>query len=1755
MPADNSVETIRRELKKTIVDYIETEYFGKTDELRTRVDAELQRDGALFQKPYFEATPAYVVAQDGLHDCKIPSAAKKSLLSMAGAKRGVFPSPYRHQIDALEAFWCGKDVLVSTGTGSGKTECFMWPMISKLSVEASVSPDTWSRRAVRALVLYPMNALVADQVGRLRKILGGDACDFLSAWAPESRSCRRPQFGMYTGRTPYPGDTRMPMRDKEYAQTLARDILGTCPADLKKLKEAGRCPEKADLTEYVKQLKGGADPWSAQDAELLTRFEMQQHVPDILVTNYSMLQYMLIRHPEQGIWDATRDWLDACPAEKLLIVIDEAHMYKGAAGGEVALLLRRLAFKLGVAMDRFQFILTSASIPKDDSSTVRFYEDMTGKAGNDLAIIRGTTQDRTAMGTGEIPVAALERVDLENLQAEDAVVIKQIAAFLNDMGHSPLPAMSLIDARCELGRALAGTATFCRLDGAARGACHSMDELAELVFPGQDKGAVALDILMNLAALALDEASRPLLPMRMHMFIRGVQSLTACVNPACPNRGDDSLPLGKIYLNKPAGRCSCGAKTYNLMTDRTCGALFLRGHAESTDGDFYFWNEKPEVSQGYSEVDLYVPSGSESLDKLRTGWLNSVTGKVMCDDGHAGEDGFIKVAFCLKGEDDAKQTFSECPKCKAQYKNGAGLVGFATHGNEPFYNVVARQFDLQPRSNDPTALELNPNAGKKVILFADSRQSAARVAKDLTETSDRNLAVNVIALAGRELDGWPVREKDKNLDKLYPAFLKVLHDNGIRIFSGESKTLIDVALGRMENEVFVDEDEDAYDWLIESCGDEPESFQECLLSCLCDRYKSLADSTIAWLKPSKTARREVGKILKSGNLNLSEEEFDAIFYAWSSYVLVRRFGLDPAIKPGVRMRVIPYTSRYGIDPSNIFEGQRKGQTSLANLLQAHYGEEGFKTIEKALQSFLEPSAAGSGEHSFIGMTKVKLVVNPQADWKYCLRCGKVAPYDLWGKCPHCHLGQMASMNGDFKRVAFWRDPIERTLSGDLAALKSRINTEEHTAQLSHKDQGADTWSTTEEFELRFQDIFVGDTHEPVDVLSCTTTMEVGIDIGSLTAVGLRNIPPMRENYQQRAGRAGRRGSAISTIVTYVDNRPFDNVYFRSPERIVRGALREPGIDVNNQKLVKRHLATVFFTRLGDELGTSIERLPINEFVEQHYSPELKERIAKLGFNPAELSQLVPKDIEIDQERLGACVAAEVDALVSDFKEHPEMYLLAAGKGDEYKSLLDCLLERAILPTYSFPRNVVGFDIEDPKDSKRLLQRPERSLDVAVSEYAPGRELVVNKRSYISGGIYAHASKKSKNEESRKAPAKPYFASPDYRSDIYFCSNPACGWLGMKEALAPGPCCPFCGGKELERKDFLKPWGFAPLGGAEVDTAMPPVENSYAEPPSYSATPNAVMAKSCYSRIEYANRHDCSLVVANKGPAGKGFDICEKCGAAYPSSARAEAGRNIRPPFRRDYKNMPARCDHTFVEGMVIGDVFNTDLVIFSLAVNPNEVCVDYENPWLKRASLSLAEAFRLAAVDMLDVDFSELCVGSRIRYGLDACYVDIYLYDSLSSGAGYSSLLGNDKALEGILSRSRGILQGCDCDSACIECLVHYQNKMVHKHLDRHCACELLDYAQHGLVRTATRKRPAALFTPLEKALSLEADAQVAIAEEGLHVSLSGHSVTVKAIPDMANKEVQAGNELVFWERQLEKSLPLVFEEVLRQLSWAHMGR
>lgn len=1734
MAATQSVEQLQRELKKTVVDYIETEYFGKSPELRERCDDELRNTTLLFQDPYFEATPAYETAPNGISNSNIPPTAKRYLEEMVRKGKGVFENPYKHQIKALEAFWSGRDVLVSTGTGSGKTECFMWPMISKLSDEAARSPRSWKQRGVRALVMYPMNALVADQLSRLRKILGGPESEFATTWNAGSMRGRRPQFGMYTGRTPYPGSKQDDKKDLKYAETVMRDLVDISDDDKQKLVDCGRMPSKENLGAFAREIESHQVGWNSKDAELLTRFEMRTHTPDILVTNYSMLQYMLIRTTEEPIWEDTRKWLHLNPDEKLLVIIDEAHMYKGSAGGEVALLLRRLMHKLNIPSNRVQFILTSASIPEDDTSTIKFYRDMTGKTSASLEIVRGSVVQSDVNGDLDLNAKDLITINLDALVSGDDEIAAQVDSLSSILAIQHLPFETKTEAQLWLGSVLPRVRAFERLNSAVRGSCMTLSELADVVFPDQSERNAATDILLNLSALALGSKNASLLPVRMHMFVRGVQELTACINPACPDGAHDGLPLGKISINHAPGRCACGAKTYDLQTDRSCGAVFIKGYVSTQEGDFYFWNEAPATSKGFKKVLLYIPHESENVNSKDVCWINSITGKVYQDDSHAGEPGYLRVIICKEDDKENRNDLQNvsCPKCGSQIY----LTDYITKGNEPFYNVIAKQFEMQPLSTSKEALEENPNAGKKVLLFSDSRQEAARIARDLSNASDKNLMTKLIAIAAREVEDKYAN--DATLELVYPAFLDVIRKNKTSVFSGDDRKRVLNDIRSVSDEL---EDED-YDEALDSLAQAPTPYSKALLACLCDKYRTYCDSTIGWIRPIKKNVKKACRRLRNHAIDITEEEFESIFFAWSSYILVRNAAIDQGIENSTKADFLPPRSTIGVNLDNVFEGQRKGIRSLEAVLKQRFFDEQIDEISKELRKFLLLEKNTNRGH--LNPKLVYLHIDPDAGWMVCPACGKIVPSTLWGTCPRCKQDEPQRLKS-FDGIAFWRNPVVEALNGTSSSLKSSINTEEHTAQLSHKDQQGDTWSTTEEYEMRFQDIYIGDKRDPVDILSCTTTMEVGIDIGSLTAVGLRNIPPMRENYQQRAGRAGRRGTAISTILTYVDTHPFDNAYYENPSKIVRGELREPRIDVDNRKLVRRHIATVIFGDYGGDQDESIEAIKLDDFFAYRFD-SFKQYLEEYRLPEEELKTLVPEDLPVNLDEIKLRIFGDLLQLKQTFEATPAVFLET--DGEQYQSLLDALLGAAILPTYSFPRNVIGFNVEND-DGKTLKEEPQRSLELALSEYAPGREIIIDKKTYISGGLFSHVSKYSKNPEHAAHPAKAYFDSEGYNKEVCFCGNPACGWFGLKEDLNEGGGCPLCSNTELDRYDLLKPWGFAPKNGREATNYDRP-QKSYAESPSYSAIPSERLRDTHYANLTFKDRKDCTLVIANRGPENAGFDICGLCGAAVPAQAHetASAIKGIKPPYISSAKGSAAYCNHDFHRSVVIGGTFNTDMVIFQIEANAAEVCSEFSNPWMLEATESLAEAFRLAAVSLLDIDFSELCVGSRRRFANSTTYIDIYLFDALSSGAGYSSLLADELIIDQLLGEVRNILSACDCDRACLRCLKHFKNKRKHGFLNRFAALDLLNYATDGIVQASCRHAATRLFQPLICALREESIFVDRIEGMRLSISHNGKTASIRIIPNMAVKPKNA-TDIIVWENEIEQNLPKVFDTVISKLS------
>lgn len=1737
------VKSTHEALKNKLIDYISTVYLGKNDSLRSACIDELKTAGLLYQEPYIEANHAYLSVKNGIGKADLPSDVKIILQEMTDKNLGVFPNPYMHQIESLENYYRGKDLFVSTGTGSGKTECFMWPLATKLLMEQMHSPETWKIRGVRTIMLYPMNALVSDQMGRLRKMIGNGENGFHSIIHNLAPGSRVPQFGMYTGRTPYPGENSFDENVK-YAETIRRDILVQSEEVKDKLKDLGKYPSKANLESFVDRLETpGSVLTDSNDAELVTRYEMQLSCPDILITNYSMLEYMLMRPIEKTIWESTREWLESNADNRLLFIIDEAHMYRGSAGGEVALLIRRVLHKLGIGRNRVQFILTSASVPSDDAPIYKFACDLSAQneEENSFKIIRGKEEPLELTGE-EIEAKSLFDFDIDALQGDWSTKKDAIVDFAKRLN---------VDAMCDFNNEksvevwlyeyLFNTNPMRRIMQATRGNAMSFERLALKAFPNEEKAIAqkATSTFLAIAPLAKNSNNQVLYPARLHMMFRGLQGIYACSNPMCDHKNHDgNLGIGKVYLNKPGTRCECGGIIYELLNERSCGALFLRGYMDFTEGkNPFIWNEPGiQFTENLKEVLFYVIPNDGTFKKkkdIEVGWLNALTGRMDYYNDHTDENGFLHVAYCTaesKGRPDIF-TFKSCPKCE---KNRFNATDFVTKGNEPFFNIVSEQFYVQPLVPKYSNLV---NQGRKVLLFSDSRQRAAVLARDLTRAADEDAMKKALTVAAKELQEWATdNDEEPTMSLLYTFFLKVAYQNGLRFFYGNNEIDLLKDLAKMEERYKKKGDALKYDRMAKKFfSHKPDQFNEHLLRQLCSNFRSLTDAGLCWIEPCDIddSFEEIEEEFEKANISMKIEEFKILFAAWAMEIMTSEYAIGSDIPDSTRRNLTAYRQRLGV------ENETELPTRIRSFLLEHgYTKEQITVITSQLCTFL---AKGTGASSYyLNMEMVSLHYDAEHEWYKCPRCSGIFPYTVWGKCAHCGKGIPRLMDkDDFKGIDFWRSPVLKAIQGDPQALMTRINTEEHTAQLSHKDQRSNTWSTTEDFEMRFQNVHINNDR-PVDILSCTTTMEVGIDIGSLTAVGLRNIPPMRENYQQRAGRAGRKSAAISTIVTFADNRPHDSYYFHNPEKIISGEPRTPWIDVHNTKLVSRHFNVMLITEFFDSIKCGTDQKEIDKFFLQWYT-QFSEFIHSKRAEDFDMNALIPHGVQFDFNQYKDKFLSDMSELKHKVEDFPENY---KDSGESSKTVLDTLLEEGIFPTYSFPKDVIGFYVEDNQGAK-IIQKPDRSLDMAISEYAPGRIIVINKEVYKSGGIYSFHSKFKPGEQEH--PVRPYFSSTDYFRTLYICEEPSCNWMG----LSPVKSCPFCGNDNVQQRFVLKPWGFAPINGRKQSENDDTGDNSYAENPSYSITPKEeeMIDVKSYDNLRYSKRSDDPLIIVNKGPKSKGFMVCKECGAAVPGDDYVPLSK-LSKPFVHPHNKFYCHHSASQITNTYLGSQFRTDMVVYEIALPYEKINVDAMELWIQRAGQTLAEAMTLAGGRLLDIEFNEIRSGYRLRYdnAKSLAFADIFLFDSLSSGAGYCSTLAD--RTEELMAEIRNVLLDCpvNCDSACHECMMHFWNQRVQNQLDRFAALELLNWCQHSILpEPIPFEEQDKLLAPLN---ALGADYQIIVDNQHHFLIENGISHPIVVLPAMWSKQYckVSPNTITISDKLLKYALPKADALIREQL-------
>ena len=933
----NGANSVHRRLRTELEDYIKSQYFGKSPLLLSALSDHIDDEGLLYQKPFIESSPAYVTVQNGIETASIEPWMKDYFVQLAEAEIGVFSSPFAHQISALEAAVRGENLFVSTGTGSGKTECFMWPLLAKMATEARNSKKTWTKRGVRTIIMYPMNALVSDQVSRLRRMIGDPDKKFIKTFRNIcGGEVRRPQFGMYTGRTPYPGMQPSTEQDRKLEKTLARMTFPQSNSEKKffdHLLKEGKIPAKADMDQFLQGLHDSKHIPNDEDAELITRFEMQQFCPDILITNYSMLEYMLLRPREQKIWNDTHEWLVSNNENKLLFVIDEAHMYRGSSGGEVALLIRRLFHKLGISRDRVQFILTTASMPNKSQQDV----DLVMKFANELTASDRTTPFCYLTGEREvidgqlkydIPVKLLLNADPGDFEDKDELKLSALLSFwhqLEGFDHS----ITSLEAICNwMYDNLVYYRPFHELIKYCRGNAVSLGELSSGIFPdlNQKNALKAVSVLLAITPHAKNAKGSVLFPARMHMLFRGISGIYACANANCTcSHSEGGLTLGKVYLSDGNLICTyCGSVVYELYNDRRCGALFFKGYVLEDDselhGNVYLWRYPGQLmDHRMKEVHLFIPTDDFELpakqgkNAIKPCYLDVKSGFVnFADDSSAGKSWVRKLYYCKNSAKGRPQiiTFPTCPHCRHQLST-LQLTSFSTRGNQSFFNLIKSQFQLQPavsgKDSDPDRF---PNGGRKVLLFSDSRQRAAKLARDMSDASDISAARQLFAIALKTMEEQTV---EQSMNTLYDYFCLAAAQHHVQMFhADERKKFAEDCDSALNN----------YNRCVKrrrnyvprfTIANAPVQMQEYLLRLFAGGYNTLYDSATSWIEPTDQALFDAVDTLEENHVKVTDKEFIDFFNAWILSICDMSCALGHTINDTVRLKVRPNHGGYGLD--------------------------------------------------------------------------------------------------------------------------------------------------------------------------------------------------------------------------------------------------------------------------------------------------------------------------------------------------------------------------------------------------------------------------------------------------------------------------------------------------------------------------------------------------------------------------------------------------------------------------------------------------------------------------------------------------------------------------------------------------------------------------------------------------------------------------------------------------------------------------
>ena len=350
--------------------------------------------------------------------------------------------------------------------------------------------------------------------------------------------------------------------------------------------------------------------------------------------------------------------------------------------------------------------------------------------------------------------------------------------------------------------------------------------------------------------------------------------------------------------------------------------------------------------------------------------------------------------------------------------------------------------------------------------------------------------------------------------------------------------------------------------------------------------------------------------------------------------------------------------------------------------------------------------------------------------------------------------------------------------------------------------------------------------------------------------------------------------------------------------------------------------------------------------------------------------------------------------------------------------------------------------------------------------------------------------------------------------------------------------------------MIKPWGFSPREAKSVPETLDRQEMSYASTPSYSSMPSGTKMESVglAGLIHIENRNDQKLVILNSGPEGQGFRLCHICGAIEPATISSGEVMKRKRPYRvPHFRDDLGKCNHDYID-VFLGYEFNTDLMVLEIELDPQRL--DLQPPyalWIIPALTTFAEALSQAASLQLDVEYSDIKSGYRLRNSGERLYADIYLYDSLSSGAGYAARAS--KFIESILDKMEIILSDCDCDGSCPNCLENFYNQREKHKLDRFIGLAFLKFIRNGEIDMyVSETRKDSFVKELNKIAMLQGRGTIIKKKNGvyiLHTSSGDKKLVI--YPALFNPRL-LNDCLAISDRRCKYDMESVWEELVVKL-------